>query len=73
MRMTLGKSREYLNESKLVSRSQEKFYSFKSISKSQEILSQGLGGNMKRINGAVSDISPHHLPTNPRVYLESQD
>merc|ERR1719412_2883729 len=71
--MTLGKSREYLNESKLVSRSQEKFYSFKSISKSQEILSQGLGGNMKRINGAVSDISPHHLPTNPRVYLESQD
>merc|ERR1719225_1919810 len=73
MRMTLGKSREYLNESKLVSRSQEKFYSFKSISKSQEILSQGLGGNMKRINGAVSDISPHYLPTNPRVYLESQD
>merc|ERR1719266_2625718 len=73
MRMTLGKSREYLNESKLVSRSQEKFYSFKSISKSQEVLSQGLGGNMKRINGAVSDISPHHLPTNPRVYLESQD
>merc|ERR1719412_819533 len=71
--MTLGKSREYLNDSKLVSRSQEKFYSFKSISKSQEILSQGLGGNMKRINGAVSDISPHHLPTNPRVYLESQD
>merc|ERR1711981_766441 len=48
-------------------------YSFKSISKSQEILSQGLGGNMKRINGAVSDISPHYLPTNPRVYLESQD
>ena len=73
MRLTLGKSREYLNESKLASRSQEKFYSFKSISKSQEVLSQGLGGNMKRINGAVSDISPHHLPTNPRVYLESQD
>merc|ERR1712223_86296 len=73
MRRTLGKSREYLNESKLVSRSQEKFYSLKSISKSQEILSPGLGGNMKRINGAVSDISPHHLPTNPRVYLESQD
>jgi len=73
MRLTLGKSREYLHESKLASRSQEKFYSFKSISKSQEVLSQGLGGNMKRINGAVSDISPHHLPTNPRVYIESQD
>merc|ERR1711899_196307 len=73
MRMTLGKSREYLNESKLVSRSQEKFYSFKSISKSQEILSQGLGGNMKRINGAEPKIPPHYLPTNPRVYLESQD
>ena len=73
MRLTLGKSREYLNESKLASRSQEKFYSFKSISKSQEVLSQGLGGNMKRINGAVSDISPHHLPVNPRVYLDSQD
>ena len=74
MRLTLGKSREYLNDSKLaMSRSQEKFYSFKSISKSQEVLSQGLGGNMKRINGAVSDISPHHLPVNPRVYLDTPD
>ena len=74
MRLTLGKSREYLNDSKLaMSRSQEKFYSFKSISKSQEVLSQGLGGNMKRINGAVSDISPHHLPVNPRVYLDTHD
>ena len=73
MRFTLGKSREYLNESKQVSRSQEKFYNFKSISKSQEVLSQCLGGNMKRINGAVSDISPHHLPTNPRIYIESSD
>merc|ERR550519_1707788 len=73
MRLTLSKSRDYLNESKPMARSQEKFYSFKSISKSQEVLSQGLGGNMKRINGAVSDISPHYLPANPRVYLESQD
>jgi len=73
MRLTLGKSREYLNDSKLASRSQEKFYSFKSISKSQEVLSQGLGGNMKRTNGAVSDISPHHLPVNPRVYLDTPD
>ena len=74
MRLTLGKSREYLNnESKLASRSQEKFYNFKSISKSQEVLSQGLGGSMKRINGAVSDISPHHLPVAPRVYLDTVD
>merc|ERR1719266_702131 len=73
MRLTLGKSREYLNESKLASRSQEKFYNFKSISKSQEVLSQGLGGNMKRTLGAVSDISPHHLPAVPRLYLDTQD
>ena len=75
MRLTLGKSREYLNnESKLQgARSQEKFHSFKSLSKSQEVLSQGLGGSMRRINGAVSDISPHHLPVNPRVYLDTPD
>ena len=73
MRLTLSKSRDYLNESKLASRSQEKFYSFKSLSKSQEVLSQALGGNMKRINGAVSDISPQHLPINPRVYLDTPD
>ena len=74
MRLTLGKSREYLNnESKLASRSQEKFYNFKSLSRSQEVLSQGLGGSMRRINGAVSDINPHHLPVNPRVYLDSPD
>ena len=74
MRLTLGKSREYLNnESKLASRSQEKFYNFKSLSRSQEVLSQGLGGSMRRINGAVSDISPHHLPVNPRVYLDTPD
>merc|ERR1719507_1460565 len=75
MRLTLGKSREYLNtESKLQgARSQEKFHSFKSLSRSQEVLSQGLGGSMRRINGAVSDISPHHLPVNPRVYLDTPD
>lgn len=73
MRLTLSKSRDFLNESKPLARSQEKFYSFKSLSKSQEVLSQALGGNMKRINGAVSDISPQHLPINPRVYLDTPD
>merc|ERR1712223_222611 len=73
MRLTLSKSRDYLNESKPLARSQEKFYSFKSLSKSQEVLSQALGGNMKRINGAVSDISPQHSPINPRVYLDTPD
>lgn len=73
MRLTLSKSRDFLNESKPLARSQEKFYSFKSLSKSQEVLSQGLGCNMKRINGAVSDISPQHLPINPRVYLDTPD
>jgi len=73
MRLTPSKSRDYLNESKPLARSQEKFYSFKSLSKSQEVLSQALGGNMKRINGAVSDISPQHLPINPRVYLDTPD
>merc|ERR1719512_516120 len=28
---------------------------------------------MRRINGAVSDISPHHLPVNPRVYQDTPD
>lgn len=71
MRLTLSKSRDYLNETKIASRSQEKFYTFKSLSKSQEVLSQALGGNMKRmVNGAVSDISPAYLPINPRVYLD---
>jgi len=74
MRMTLSKSRDYLNESKIASRSQEKFYSFKSLSKSQEVLSQALGGNMKRmVNGAVSDISHAHLPINQRTLLEPVD
>ena len=75
MRLTLSKSRDYLNESKQVaSRSQDKFYGFKSLSKSQEVLSQALGGSMKRmVNGAVSDISPAHLPINPRVYLDTPD
>merc|ERR1712128_293482 len=73
MRLTLSKSRDFLNESKPLARSQEKFYSFKSLSKPQEVLSQALGGNMKRINGAVSDISPQHLPINPRVYLDTPD
>merc|ERR1712128_279030 len=71
MRLTLSKSRDFLNESKPLARSQEKFFTFKSLSKSQEVLSQALGGNMKRmVNGAVSDISPAHLPINPRVYLD---
>jgi len=74
MRLTLSKSRDYLNESKIASRHQEKLNGFKSLSKSQEVLSQALGGNMKRmVNGAVSDISPSHLPINPRVYLDSPD
>jgi len=75
MRLTLSKSRDYLNETKIASRHQEKFNNgFKSLSKSQEVLSQALGGNMKRmVNGAVSDISPSHLPLNPRVYLDSPD
>jgi len=74
MRMTLSKSRDFLNETKIASRSQEKFLSFKSLSKSQEVLSQALGGNMKRmVNGAVSDISPAHLPLHPRVYLDTTD
>jgi len=75
MRLTLSKSRDYLNESKqIASRSQDKFYGFKSLSKSQEVLSQALGGSMKRmVNGAVSDISPAHLPINPRVYLDTPD
>lgn len=74
MRLTLSKSRDYLNESKIASRSQDKFYGFKSLSKSQEVVSAALGGNMKRmINGAVSDISHTHLPINPRVYLDTAD
>ena len=73
MRLTLSKSRDYLNDSKLASRSQEKFQSFKLLSKSQEVLSAALGRNMKRMNGAVSDISPANLPVNPRIYLDSPD
>ena len=74
MRLTLSKSRDYLNESKIASRSQEKFYGFRNLSKSQEVLSEALGGNMKRmVNGAVSDISPAHLPINPRVYMDSPE
>merc|ERR1719228_2555352 len=72
--LSLSKSRDYLNEStKLASRAQEKFSNFKTISKSQEVLSAGLGHNMKRmVAGAVSDIPPHTLPINPRVYRDNQ-
>merc|ERR1719434_17820 len=45
--LSLSKSRDYLNEStKQLSRAQEKFSNFKTISKSQEVLSPALGGNM---------------------------
>lgn len=58
VRLTLSKSREFLNNSKIASRSQDKLPNFKSLSKSQEVLSTALGGAMKRmVNGAVSDIS----------------
>merc|ERR1719209_2921092 len=72
--LSLSKSRDYLNEStKQLSRAQEKFSNFKTISKSQEGLSPALGGNMKRmVAGAVSDIPAHNLPINPRVYLDTQ-
>merc|ERR1719209_2317097 len=72
--LSLSKSRDYLNEStKQLSRAQEKFSNFKTISKSQEVLSPALGGNMKRmVAGAVSDIPAHNLPINPRVYLDTQ-
>ena len=43
-------------------RSQDKFYGFKCLSKSQEVLSSSLGGAMKRmVNGAVSDITQAFL------------
>ena len=72
--LSLSKSRDYLNEStKQLSRAQGKFSNFKTISKSQEVLSPALGGNMKRmVAGAVSDIPAHNLPINPRVYLDTQ-
>jgi hypothetical protein len=61
MRLTLSKSREQLEgeSPKVLSRPQEKLHGFKSLSKSQEVISEALGGvPMKRmINGAVSDIS----------------
>ena len=50
MRLTLGKSREYLNnESKLASRSQEKFYNFKSISKSKFHSKHHINGRLQPI------------------------
>jgi hypothetical protein len=72
--LSLSKSRDYLNEStKLASRAQDKFCTFKTISKSQEVLSPALGGSMKvRVAGAVSDIPTHALPAAPRVYLDTQ-
>jgi len=76
MRLTLSKSRDYLNESKIASRSQEKFYGLKSLSRSQEVLTQALSGsgfNKRRVNGAMSDISPAHLPMNPRIYLDTPE
>ncbi len=47
------------SSSKVMSRQQDKLIAFKCLSKSQEVISAGLGGvPMKRmINGAVSDIS----------------
>ena len=77
MRLTLSKSRDYLNESsnKMAAvRSQEKFYGLKSLSRSQEVLAltSSPGGHVKRrVNGALSDISPAHLPLNPRAYLDT--
>ena len=67
-------SRDFLNDStKLASRAQEKFCSFKTISKSQEVLSPAVGGPIKRmVAGAVSDIPTHTLPAAPRLYLDSQ-
>ena len=63
---TLSKSRELLQEQnkKNFSRSQDKFPNFKSLSRSQEVLSNVLpAGTMKRmVNGAVSDISHAILP-----------
>ena len=69
MRLTLSKSRDNLGSevTKVMSRQQDKLYGlgFKSLSKSQEVISAALGGvPMKRmINGAVSDIS-HALNSN---------
>ena len=63
IRLTLSKSRDHINETKSAAvRSQDKFYGFKSLSKSQEVISSSLGGAMKRmINGAVSDITQAFL------------
>ena len=59
IRLTLSKSRDHINETKSAAvRSQDRFYGFKSLSKSQEVISSALGGAMKRmVNGAVSDIT----------------
>eukprot|EP00095_Tigriopus_kingsejongensis_P003133 snap_masked-scaffold438_size171652-processed-gene-0.7 protein:Tk03133 transcript:snap_masked-scaffold438_size171652-processed-gene-0.7-mRNA-1 annotation:"death associated protein" len=64
IRLTISKSRDYLNEraqmQKNISKSQDKLTNFKSVSKSQEVISNSLGGAMKRMGngtGAVSDIS----------------
>jgi len=66
IRLTLSKSRDHINETKSAAvRSQDKFYGFKSLSKSQEVISSSLGGAMKRmINGAVSDITHAFLGEN---------
>ena len=76
MRLTLSKSREYLGSNevtKVMSRPQDKLYGFKSLSKSQEVISAALGGvPMKRmINGAVSDIS-HALIKQPPLQQHSE-
>ena len=63
IRLTLSKSRDHINETKSAAvRSQDRFYGFKSLSKSQEVISSALGGAMKRmVNGAVSDITQAFL------------
>lgn len=73
MRLTLSKSRDYLNESKIASRSQEKLVGYKSFSKSQEVLSPLLveKNSRHRVNGAFSDIT--HLPNIPRTTIATLD
>ena len=57
----------------MYSRGQDKFYGFKSLSKSQEVISAALGGAMKRMtNGAVSDIS-YALPMAPTVLNDTDN
>merc|ERR1719509_378862 len=58
--LSLSKSRDFLNDStKLASRAQEKFCSFKTISKSQEVLSPAVGGPIKRMVAGSSVLMSH--------------